>query len=162
MKEIILNPEKTRKKIVEASLKLFAEHGYKGASLSEICKMANLTKGALYWHFKSKKELYFEVIKEVSLRIEFDFNTIFRSDAKAIDKLQNLFAKFAELCTNSLDVTYMYNIQVKDYSFIKEDQAGQSLFEWWDVVALQNLFDQAIADGDINGNLSAKKIYYCI
>jgi len=47
-----------RRKILEASRRLFARYGYKGASISMIAAETGLTKAALYHHFPSKEAIY--------------------------------------------------------------------------------------------------------
>lgn len=47
----------TRQRIQEVALGLFAEHGYDKTSLREIAEELNVTKAALYYHFKSKEDL---------------------------------------------------------------------------------------------------------
>jgi AcrR family transcriptional regulator len=49
--------EASRKRLIEAALKLFSDHGYAGASVDAICKEAGVVKTALYWHFGSKDGL---------------------------------------------------------------------------------------------------------
>lgn len=41
---------------------LFAQHGYEGVSIGDIAKATQLSKGALYWHFKGKAELYLDCL----------------------------------------------------------------------------------------------------
>ncbi|MFJ4714553.1 ScbR family autoregulator-binding transcription factor [Streptomyces sp. NPDC088785] len=48
---------RTRQAILVAAAKVFEEHGYKAATISEILASAKVTKGALYFHFASKEEL---------------------------------------------------------------------------------------------------------
>ncbi|MEU5599644.1 ScbR family autoregulator-binding transcription factor [Streptomyces sp. NPDC020298] len=48
---------RTRKSILVAAAAVFAEVGYEAATISEILQRANVTKGALYFHFASKEEL---------------------------------------------------------------------------------------------------------
>jgi len=46
---------------------MFSENGYVGTSLSNIAKEVGITKAAIYSHFKSKEELYLEVVdKEIN------------------------------------------------------------------------------------------------
>lgn len=40
------------------------EHGYEGASLQAIARRAGLTKGAVYWSFRDKRELFQALIEE--------------------------------------------------------------------------------------------------
>jgi len=55
----------TRDKIIIAAFEEMYEKGFQAASLSNILKNTGLTKGALYHHFKNKKELGFAVLDEV-------------------------------------------------------------------------------------------------
>ena len=56
--------EATRKKIVDAAVDLFAEVGYQATGLGDIIERAELTKGALYYHFDSKEALATAIIEE--------------------------------------------------------------------------------------------------
>jgi AcrR family transcriptional regulator len=56
--------EQTRKAILEAAASRFDEVGFLGASLSDILTQAGVTKGALYFHFKSKEDLADALIDE--------------------------------------------------------------------------------------------------
>lgn len=53
---------RTRGTILTAAAKVFEEHGYQAATISEILSTAGVTKGALYFHFNSKEELAFGVL----------------------------------------------------------------------------------------------------
>lgn len=46
-----------RAKLAESAFELFAQQGIKSVNLDEIAAHAGVTKGSLYWHYKSKKEL---------------------------------------------------------------------------------------------------------
>ncbi|MFJ9629571.1 ScbR family autoregulator-binding transcription factor [Streptomyces sp. NPDC091280] len=48
---------RTRRTILVAAASVFEERGYQAATISEILTTAQVTKGALYFHFKSKEEL---------------------------------------------------------------------------------------------------------
>lgn len=50
--------EVTRENILEAAAVVFADKGVAGASLDEIAKMAGVTRGAVYWHFKNKVDIF--------------------------------------------------------------------------------------------------------
>ncbi|WP_405789947.1 TetR/AcrR family transcriptional regulator [Streptomyces sp. NBC_00029] len=53
---------RTRRAILEAAAVVFEDRGYGAARLTEIVKLANVTKGALYFHFDSKEDLAQAVI----------------------------------------------------------------------------------------------------
>lgn len=56
--------ENTRREILKAALEVFYQKGYSRTTFDEIAARINLTKGAVYWHFKNKPELLVEIIKE--------------------------------------------------------------------------------------------------
>ena len=52
----------TRKKILFEAFKLFLSRGYRNVSLNDVVRTVGVTKGGFYHYFKSKDELYIEVI----------------------------------------------------------------------------------------------------
>ncbi len=60
-------PEQTVERILDVSTKLFLEKGYDNTSLQDILnELGDLTKGAIYHHFKSKEEIFDAVGTRVS------------------------------------------------------------------------------------------------
>jgi len=53
----------TRTRILEAGQRMFAELGYANASLDKVAAAAGLTKGAGYWHFSSKQDLFLAILE---------------------------------------------------------------------------------------------------
>ena len=49
--------EQTREAILDSALQTFYEKGYSRSTFDEIAKRINLTKGAVYWHFKNKADV---------------------------------------------------------------------------------------------------------
>lgn len=50
--------EKTRQDILDAALKIFDRKGFVRSTLNDIAKEAGITRGAIYWHFKDKANLF--------------------------------------------------------------------------------------------------------
>ena len=59
-----LNMNKTKRKIFETSMKLFAKKGYEATSIEEITATVGVAKGTLYYHFSSKEEIFNFLIEE--------------------------------------------------------------------------------------------------
>jgi AcrR family transcriptional regulator len=55
----------SREQLLAAASRVFARSGYRGASMSEIAAEAGFSKGALYWSFASKDELFFALLDEL-------------------------------------------------------------------------------------------------
>ena len=55
---------KTKRKIFETSMKLFAEKGYDATSIEEITATVGVAKGTLYYHFSSREEIFKFLVEE--------------------------------------------------------------------------------------------------
>jgi len=56
----------TRRRIQDVALKLFAEQGYEKTSLREIAERLDVTKAALYYHFKTKEDILISITDDLT------------------------------------------------------------------------------------------------
>lgn len=59
----------SREQLLEAAARVFGQRGYEGASMSQIAAEAGFSKGALYWNFASKEDLFFALIDQTDERL---------------------------------------------------------------------------------------------
>lgn len=59
-------PEISRGEILDAALGCFAARGYHETSMDDIASRAGLSKGAIYWHFAGKRELFLALVDRFS------------------------------------------------------------------------------------------------
>lgn len=83
----------SRAKILRATLKLFAENGFAGTSVSDIARSAGMAKGAIYHYFNSKDELLEAVFKDVSKPM-FSFYDEIKTNLPARERLSNFLHAF--------------------------------------------------------------------
>ena len=79
---------KTRKQIVDTATVLFKKRGFLRTTLNDICVEAGLSRGAMYWYFEDKTELFNEVVK--NLLVEFHEQkevVIARTDCSVTERL---------------------------------------------------------------------------
>lgn len=55
----------TRKNILDSALRLFSRRGFERTSLSDIAKFSNVTRGAIYWHFENKEDLFIALCEDI-------------------------------------------------------------------------------------------------
>lgn len=60
----------TRESLLDAAERLFAERGVSRTSLQDIAKAAGVTRGAVYWHFQDKAELFNAMMSRTTLPME--------------------------------------------------------------------------------------------
>lgn len=87
---------KTRIAILTAAEVLFLEKGVAHTSLEQIAKHAGVTRGAVYWHFKNKADLFHCLLNQVRLPAE-----QIAARVKLCDP-ENPIAGLRNLCTDAL------------------------------------------------------------
>jgi AcrR family transcriptional regulator len=83
--------------LLESAVEVFAELGYRDASVDEIAERAGYSKGAVYWHFSSKDDLFFALWEE---RIDRPWNEtikLLESAAADHDMAPEASQRFAEV-----------------------------------------------------------------
>ncbi|NUU03173.1 TetR family transcriptional regulator [Herbaspirillum robiniae] len=60
----------TRSRILDAAEQVFHERGVSHTSLADVAKAADVTRGAIYWHFKNKSDLFDAMCERVRLPME--------------------------------------------------------------------------------------------
>ncbi len=80
--------ELTRSSILDAAERLFQLHGVAGTSLQDIAEAAGVTRGAVYWHFEGKADLFNAMIERV--RMPFDETSEAVDNAPAAMAVQRL------------------------------------------------------------------------
>jgi AcrR family transcriptional regulator len=93
----------TKDKILQESLKLFSSKGYSGTSMNEIAEIVGIKKPSLYFHFKSKAEIFtklFEVVVNDHMdEVEKLLDRI--KDYSTKEKLYGFFKGYLEYCKES-------------------------------------------------------------
>lgn len=77
----------SREKILDAAEALFARRGYAGVGLREVAESVGLVKSSLFHHFRSKAQLYCEVIARVLDRIRLGLAPVLDSDLGPVERL---------------------------------------------------------------------------
>jgi AcrR family transcriptional regulator len=90
----------TRRKLLDAAKRIFAQDGFEAARLEDIAAGAGYTRGAFYANFKSKEDIFFALFEEwVRERIE-TFTGAVRRHSDPAEKLAALRTHYAEQATD--------------------------------------------------------------
>ncbi|MFF7737594.1 MULTISPECIES: TetR family transcriptional regulator [unclassified Streptomyces] len=85
----------TRRRIQDVALELFAEHGYEKTSLREIAERLEVTKAALYYHFKTKEEILVSIFEDLTQPIE-DLIEWGRQQPRTLATKQEIIRRYAD------------------------------------------------------------------
>ena len=64
----------TRSRLLESALDVFSERSFADVTLGEIAERVGMTRGALYWHFKNKNDIFLKLVAEICLDAERQFS----------------------------------------------------------------------------------------
>lgn len=142
----------TRRKILTAAVDLFSEIGYPATGLAEIIERAEMTKGALYYHFDSKEALAAAIIEEGDASLLAAFRGITESSSPALENL--IHGLFVVTDFANSDKMARIGIQLLRTFTGLNDAAGRVYAGWVDELVEQ--LNQAGAEGDLRPDLDAK------
>ncbi|HUL37633.1 MAG TPA: TetR/AcrR family transcriptional regulator [Thermodesulfobacteriota bacterium] len=103
-----LQSQETATRILTQAMRIFLAKGYHGTSIEDITQAAKLTKGALYWHFRSKEDLLKRIVGEYENRfLDGMIKAVNEVEGDILEKIEKYFrynAAFAyynrELCVS--------------------------------------------------------------
>ena len=143
---------KTKRKIFETSMELFAKKGYEATSIEEITSIVGVAKGTLYYHFSSKEEIFNFLVEE---GIKLLKNSIEIKTSKlnnSIDKLKAIiliqikiivkYENFISILLNEIWGQEQRNKKCREY-----------VFEYVDLIEniiAEGIKNKEIIDGDAN------------
>ncbi len=88
--------DERKEQILNAALMVLVEKGYESSRVDDIVEKAGLSKGAIYWYYKSKKEIYLDLVNFWVFRYSAVLNHIVEEDAPPAQQLQDLFQYFID------------------------------------------------------------------
>jgi AcrR family transcriptional regulator len=86
--------DKRKQQILDAALEIIVEKGYEGSSMSDIVVKSKLSKGAIYWYYSSKKEVYLSLVNHWVRQYSPTLNHIVEDNQLASIQLRDLFNYF--------------------------------------------------------------------
>ena len=142
-----VSKERTQQ-ILDAAIKVFSRMGFHKASMDDIVEEAGLSKGALYWYFKSKDEIIAGILDFIFVRELADIRQLAQAEGSAEDRL----IEFAQLTITEIkDMLRLIPITYEFYSLAFRNKTVQKVarqyFQSY-VDALVPTIEQGIARGE--------------
>lgn len=143
--------EARRGQIVDAATKVFARLGFKGSRMDDIVKESGLSKGLLYWYFKSKESIIVAVMDRLFAPVVAHVKKIAVSEGSSREKL---FTVANDAVHEIRAMNKLLPITVEYYSFAFRNKAvRQALLnfgtEYYAVI--QRIIEGGIENGEFRG-----------
>jgi AcrR family transcriptional regulator len=141
--------EATRQKIINAAVDLFSEVGYQSTGLGDIIERAEMTKGALYYHFDSKESLATAIIEDGDAALQRSFDSVSEPSAPALEiMIHGVFVTADLFRTDKIARTATQLLRV----FGKFNDAAVPTFRRWQDLMITHA-RQASVEGDLREGL---------
>ncbi|GGW61053.1 TetR family transcriptional regulator [Streptomyces lucensis JCM 4490] len=112
----------TRQRIQDVALELFAEQGYEKTSLREIAERLDVTKAALYYHFKTKEEIIVSLFEDLTKPIE-DLIEWGRQQPPTLETKQELVRRYSEALAGAEP---LFRFMQENQATVRELRIGDS------------------------------------
>lgn len=144
----------TRQSIIEGASAVFAASGYGSASLTEIAESSQVTKGALYFHFKSKEGLASSIIEAQHTASMTAVNEILTEGRSALETIIRSTGSFAgQLLKDAVvQAGIRLTFDVTDFGI----DVTKPYADW--ITVMENLIHRGIGEGQIRAEISATKL----
>ena len=134
--------------ILDAALTVLVQHGYEGSRMDDVVSKSQLSKGAIYWYYKSKKAMYLDLVNFWVIRYSATINHLVENDQAAPDQLKSLFNYFIDQYESDPDpfiaLTEFWSMAQKDDDFRAKLQKVYSQF----LEVLEKIVAKGVKDGD--------------
>ena len=115
----------TRATLLNTALSVFSAKGYSAAKLDDVAKAAKMTRGAIYWHFKSKADLYNTLVEEVSARGAAVVQQAIAEGGTLIEILRRVFVRQCALIEEDQEARAVMELALFKTSLDPELQTGR-------------------------------------
>ena len=149
---------KTRKDIIDSARTVFHQCGVSRSTLQKIAQEAGVTRGAVYWHFKDKAELFFAMREDVFAPMVERTDSFLLSEAydNPLDAIEASLKEFFRVLDDCPLVRDVFEIMISRCEYVDEfasvqDEVGRPAFEF--LAKMERIYQRAADKGMLRDGL---------
>lgn len=141
--------KETRQLIKKSACSLFAGKGFKQVTMKDICEAANLSRGGLYCHYGSTREIFREIINDFMIQQGDSFSEKIEHQLSAKEILNEVLEKYKN---EMLDSQSSLSLALYEYFSIDNTETGNELCAQYTASfnAWQTLLEYGIKNGEFH------------
>ena len=139
--------------ILKAATLLFATNGFKDTSMTEVASMTGAASATIFYHFKSKEDLFLAVLSSVKDGILDEFSHYFgeKQFADGLEMLEDTVSFYLYLASSKTEWFFLLH-RYYPYKLAKENNACRHLLE--DIYnCFVDIFEKALVKGQSDGSI---------
>ena len=152
--------ETTRAAILDAAEVLFYQHGVSRTTLEKIAAAAQVTRGAIYWHFQNKADLFNAMLERVRLPFQHLLEALDNNITdEPFEQIRQLYISGLQLIAGSEQHHRVLTIVFHRCEYIDELNPAVNAQDQLDeqaVTVLQRAFERAAAAGSLRDGVSPR------
>ena len=121
-----------KNQILDAAMEVITQNGYENSRMDDVVKLSNMSKGAIYWYYKSKKDLYLDLVNYWVMRYSDMVAKIMEKDQRASIQLKQILNYFIDEYEKDPEpfkaLTEFWSMAQKDDDFHKKVQKVYAAF----------------------------------
>jgi TetR/AcrR family transcriptional regulator, acrAB operon repressor len=110
----------TRQILLKAALSVFSRKGYAATTLEDIAQEAGVTRGAIYWHFGSKVELYMSLIETYAVRGNEIVGQVASEGGSFVEVILRIFIRMLEAVEDDNDLRAVMELSLFKTEYLPE------------------------------------------
>jgi AcrR family transcriptional regulator len=139
----------TRQKILSTSYELFSHQGYEATGVALICEKANISKGAFYHHFPSKKDVFFTLVESWLDQIQTQFAGIKDNQEPVPDQLLAMIPALSSVFTEADQIPFFLEFWLQ--AMRDPEIAQRTIKPYYSFMSLfEKMFERGVAEGSID------------
>lgn len=144
---------KTKRRIFNTAVKLFAEKGYDNTNIEEITAVAGVAKGSLYYHFSKKEDIFDLVLEEGEKLLRNSIEIKMKNCTTALEKIKAIIMIQIKITVNYEDFLNVVLSQIWGNES-KNIKCKKAVYKH--INAIKEIVEEGIANGEFHeGNPDA-------
>ena len=114
--------ELTRKRIINSARAVFLSRGVSRSTLEHIASHAEVTRGAVYWHFKNKTEIFHAIREQVLLPLidRMDDSLTLTSNEDPLNQIENSLCDIIDDLNENIEMRQTYEIMMIKCEYVDD------------------------------------------
>jgi len=152
--------DQTREIIIRTAQRLFARFGFQKTSMDEIARKARKAKASLYYHFKSKEDLFREVVHKEISEIQLSLKEIVQEPLPADQKLKKYLIKRFEMIMQAIN--YLESLRSDFLEHLEFIEDVRKEFVSWEKDQVVTILEEGIRENLFNETMKNEKVFQAI
>lgn len=149
-----------REEIIDAAEVVIFSKGYENATMDDVAREAELSKGTLYLYFSSKEELYFAIVKRGVSILESLFVEVLAMETSGLCKISKIgenFIKFYSEHEDYYKAMMDHQSEIKDLEHLTPTECELCNSQFKIKGIMIEVLKQGMIDKSINENIDPEK-----